>query len=165
MLPERLDATYVGEDGARHRPVMLHRAVFGSFERFIGLLIEHYAGRFPLWLAPRQAVVAPIISEPTPMPRRWSRRSRPRGPRRGRPRNEKINYKGGGALAEEVPLLLVVGKREAEEGTIALRRLGSEERQLVMTVDEALSMIAEGAVPLDWGTERLTTLRHRLEQK
>ena len=120
MLPERLDATYVGEDGARHRPVMLHRAVFGSFERFIGLLIEHYAGRFPLWLAPRQVVVAPIVSEANDYAEEAVAALRARGCGRRRDlRNEKINYKVREHSLAKVPVILAVGLREVEERTVS----------------------------------------------
>ena len=150
VLPERLDASYIGEDGAKHRPIMLHRAIIGTFERFIGILIEHHAGKFPLWLAPVQAVVATIVSDADGYAKEVAAKFAQRGIRVETDlRNEKINYKVREHSLKKVPLLLVVGKREAEEGTIALRRLGSEERQLVMTVDEALSMIAEEAVPPD----------------
>jgi len=150
VLPERLDASYIGEDGAKHRPIMLHRAIIGTFERFIGILIEHHAGKFPLWLAPVQAVVATIVSDADDYAKEVAAKFAQRGIRVETDlRNEKINYKVREHSLKKVPLLLVVGKREAEEGTIALRRLGSEERQLVMTVDEALSMIAEEAVPPD----------------
>ncbi len=150
VLPERLDASYVGEDGAKHRPIMLHRAIFGSYERFIGILIEHYAGKFPLWLAPVQAVVATIVSDADDYAKQVAGRLAQRGIRVDTDlRNEKINYKVREHSLAKVPLLLVVGKREAEEGTVALRRLGSEERQLVMSLDEAVSMIAAEAVPPD----------------
>ena len=150
VLPERLDASYIGEDGAKHRPIMLHRAIIGTFERFIGILIEHHAGKFPLWLAPVQAVVATIVSDADDYAKEVAAKFAQRGIRVETDlRNEKINYKVREHSLKKVPLLLVVGKREAEEGTVALRRLGSEERQLVMTVDEALSMIAEEAVPPD----------------
>ena len=126
VLPERLDATYIGEDGEKHRPVMLHRAILGTFERFIGILIEHYAGKFPLWLAPVQAVVATIVSDADDYARRGRRRSSAAAGIRVETdlRNEKINYKVREHSLAKVPLLLVVGKREAEEGTVALRRLG-----------------------------------------
>ena len=150
VLPERLDATYIGEDGEKHRPVMLHRAILGTFERFIGILIEHHAGKFPLWLAPVQAVVATIVSDADDYAKEVAAKFAQRGIRVETDlRNEKINYKVREHSLKKVPLLLVVGKREAEEGTVALRRLGSEERQLVMTVDEALSMIAEEATAPD----------------
>ena len=150
MLPERLDASYVGEDGAKHRPIMLHRAIFGSFERFIGILIEHYAGKFPLWLAPVQAVVTTIVSDADDYAREVAAKLAAAGLRVETDlRNEKINYKVREHSLAKVPLLLVVGKREADEGTVALRRLGSEERQLVMSADEAAAMIAAEAVAPD----------------
>jgi threonyl-tRNA synthetase len=150
VLPERLDAYYIGEDGAKHRPVMLHRAIIGTFERFIGILVEHHAGKFPLWLAPVQAVVATIVSDADDYAKDVAARLAQRGIRVETDlRNEKINYKVREHSLKKVPLLLVVGKREADEGTVALRRLGSEERQLVMTVDEAVSMITEDAIPPD----------------
>ena len=150
VLPERLDASYIGEDGAKHRPIMLHRAIIGTFERFIGILIEHYAGKFPLWLAPVQAVVATIVSDADDYAQEVAAKFAQRGIRVETDlRNEKINYKVREHSLKRVPLLLVVGKREAEEGTVALRRLGSEERQLVMSVDEALSMIVEEAIAPD----------------
>ena len=150
VLPERLDATYVGEDGAKHRPIMLHRAIFGSYERFIGILIEHYAGKFPLWLAPVQAVVATIVSDADRYAGDVAAKLGAAGLRvQTDLRNEKINYKVREHSLAKVPLLLVVGKREAEEGTVALRRLGSEERQVVMSVDEALAMMKSEALPPD----------------
>ncbi|HUG46235.1 MAG TPA: threonine--tRNA ligase [Sphingomicrobium sp.] len=150
VLPQGLDASYVGADGEKHRPVMLHRAILGTFERFIGILIEHYAGKFPLWLAPVQAVVATIVSDADDYARAVESRLAVRGIRVETDlRNEKINYKVREHSLAKVPLLLVVGKREAEEGTVALRRLGSEERQLVMSLDEAVEMIAGEIVPPD----------------
>ena len=150
VLPKRLDASYIGEDGAKHRPVMLHRAIIGTFERFIGILIEHYAGKFPLWLAPVQAVVTTIVSDADDYARDVAAKLAQRGIRVNTDlRNEKINYKVREHSLKKVPLLLVVGKREAEEGTVAIRRLGSEERQLVMSVDEAITMIVEEAIAPD----------------
>jgi threonyl-tRNA synthetase len=150
VLPERLDATYVGEDGERHRPVMLHRAILGTFERFIGILIEHHAGRFPLWLSPVQAVVATIVSDADGYARDVLGKLKAAGIRAEADlRNEKINYKVREHSLAKVPLLLVVGKREAEESTVAIRRLGSDEHQKVMSIDEALAMIASEAVPPD----------------
>jgi threonyl-tRNA synthetase len=150
VLPERLDATYIGEDGAKHRPIMLHRAIFGSYERFIGILIEHYAGKFPLWLAPVQAVVATIVSDADDSARDVAAKLAAAGIRADVDlRNEKINYKVREHSLAKVPLLLVVGKREAEEATVAVRRLGSEERQLAMTLDEAIAMIRGETVPPD----------------
>jgi threonyl-tRNA synthetase len=149
VLPDRLDATFVGEDGERHRPVMLHRAIFGSYERFIGILIEHYAGRFPVWLAPTQAVVATIVSDADAYADEVARRLVAAGFRaEADTRNEKINYKVREHSLAKVPLLLVVGKREAEEGSVAVRRLGSEDRQQAMSLDEAIAMLrAEGTAP------------------
>ena len=150
VLPERLDASYVGEDGARHRPVMLHRAILGTFERFIGILIEHHAGRFPLWLAPVQAVVTTIVSDADDYALSVVEKLRAAGLRvEADLRNEKINYKVREHSLAKVPLLLVVGKREAEEGTVALRRLGSDEHQKVMSLDEAITLFAAEAVPPD----------------
>jgi threonyl-tRNA synthetase len=150
VLPERLDATYVGEDGQKHRPVMLHRAIIGTFERFIGILIEHYAGKFPLWLAPVQAVVATIVSDADAYAEEVASKLRQAGIRAETDlRNEKINYKVREHSLAKVPLLLVVGKREADEGTIALRRLGSDEHQKMMGLDEAVMMIRAEAVAPD----------------
>ena len=150
VLPERLDATYIAEDGQKHRPIMFHRAIFGSYERFIGILIEHYAGKFPLWLAPVQAVVATIVSDADAYALDVAEKLAAAGLRVETDlRNEKINYKVREHSLAKVRLLLVVGKREAEEGTVAVRRLGSEDRQLVLTVDEALAMMRDEAIPPD----------------
>ncbi len=149
VLPERLDASYVGEDGARHRPVMLHRAIFGSYERFIGILIEHYAGRFPVWLAPVQAVVATITSEADGYAQEVTAKLKAAGLRvTVDTRNEKINYKVREHSVAKVPHLLVVGMREAEEGKVAIRSLGSD-GQRIMTLDEAIAMLSHEATPPD----------------
>ncbi len=149
VLPERLDASYVGEDGERHRPIMLHRAILGSFERFIGILIEHYAGKFPLWLAPVQAVVATIVSDADGYAHDVVEKLRAAGLRaEADARNEKINYKVREHSLAKVPHLLVVGKREAEEGTVAIRTLG-EERQKVMPLGEAIAWLQAEATPPD----------------
>ncbi len=149
VLPERLDANYVGEDGARHRPVMLHRAIFGSYERFIGILIEHYAGRFPVWLAPVQAVVATITSEADGYAHDVTAKLRAAGIRvEADTRNEKINYKVREHSVAKVPHLLVVGMREAEEGKVAIRSLGSD-GQRIMTLEEAVAMLSDEATPPD----------------
>ena len=149
VMPERLDASYVGEDGARHRPVMLHRAIFGSYERFIGILIEHYAGRFPVWLAPVQAVVATITSEADGYAHDVTAKLRAAGIRvEEDTRNEKINYKVREHSVAKVPHLLVVGMREAEEGKVAIRSLGSD-GQRIMTLDEAIAMLSHEATPPD----------------
>jgi threonyl-tRNA synthetase len=150
VLPERLDASYVGEDGQRHRPVMLHRAILGSFERFIGILIEHHAGRFPLWLAPVQAVVATIVSEADDYAREVAAKLAAAGLRVETDlRNEKINYKVREHSLAKVPNLLVVGKREAEEGTVALRPLGEGARQEVLGLDEVVERLRVEALPPD----------------
>ncbi len=150
VLPERLDATYIGEDGERHRPIMLHRAIFGSYERFIGILIEHYAGKFPLWLAPVQAVVATIVSDADDYANQVVARLQAAGLRAEADlRNEKINYKVREHSLAKVPLLLVVGKREAEDGTVAVRRLGSDEHQKVISIEEAVASFSAEALPPD----------------
>ncbi|MFN3370549.1 MAG: threonine--tRNA ligase [Sphingomonadaceae bacterium] len=149
VLPERLDASYIGEDGEKHRPVMLHRAIFGSYERFIGILIEHFAGRLPLWLAPVQAVVATIVSDADAYAGEVVARLKAAGLRAEADlRNEKINYKVREHSLQKVPVMLVVGRREAEEGTVALRRLG-EERQETLPLDEAIAGLAAEATPPD----------------
>ena len=149
VLPERLDAAYVGEDGAKHRPVMLHRAILGTFERFIGILIEHHAGRFPVWLAPVQAVVATIVSDADEYAKQVSAKLEAAGIRVETDlRNEKINYKVREHSLAKVPHLLVVGNREAEEGKVAIRTLGSE-GQRIMSVDEAIAMLVAEATPPD----------------
>ncbi len=145
VLPDRLDASYVGEDGNRHRPVMLHRAILGTFERFLGILIEHHAGRFPLWLAPVQAVVATIVSDADGYAEQVVATLRKAGLRVETDlRNEKINYKVREHSLAKVPNLLVIGKREAEEGTVALRRLGSQ-GQTMLSLDEVAAMLADEA--------------------
>jgi threonyl-tRNA synthetase len=149
VLPERLDAAYIGEDGAKHRPVMLHRAIVGSLERFLGVLIEHYAGAFPLWLAPVQAVVATITSEADDYALTVAQTLKAAGLRVEMDlRNEKVGYKVRGHSLAKVPLLAVVGRREADEGKVALRRFGSD-RQTIMTLDEAAAVLGAEARPPD----------------
>jgi threonyl-tRNA synthetase len=149
VLPERLDASYVGADGERHRPIMLHRAILGTFERFIGILIEHHAGRFPLWLSPVQAVVATIVSDADDYAREVAEKLKAAGIRVETDlRNEKINYKVREHSLAKVPNLLVVGKREAEEGKVALRQLGSD-RQQFLTLDDAIAMLVKDAAAPD----------------
>jgi threonyl-tRNA synthetase len=149
VLPERLDAHYIGEDGDKHRPVMLHRAIFGSYERFIGILIEHFAGRMPVWLAPVQAVVATIVSDADDYARDVEAQLKAAGLRVETDlRNEKINYKVREHSLAKVPHLLVVGKREADEGTVAVRTLGAE-HQKVMSLADAIALIRTGATPPD----------------
>ncbi|MGB7406613.1 MAG: threonine--tRNA ligase [Pacificimonas sp.] len=145
VLPERLDASYIGEDGERHRPVMLHRAIFGSYERFIGILIEHYAGRMPVWLSPVQAVVATIVSDADEHAKAVAEKLSAAGIRVETDlRNEKINYKVREHSLAKVPYLLVVGGREAEENTVAVRQLG-EKQQRVVNVDEILAELGDAA--------------------
>ena len=152
VLPERLDASYVGEDGAKHRPVMLHRAILGTFERFIGILIEHHAGRFPVWLAPVQAVVATIVSDADGYAEATVTELKAAGIRvEVDLRNEKINYKVREHSLAKVPYLLVVGGREAAEGTVAIRTLGSD-GQRVMTLEDAIAMLKAEATPPDLRT-------------
>ena len=149
VLPDRLDASYIGEDGERHRPVMLHRAILGTFERFIGILIEHFAGKLPLWLAPVQAVVATIVSDADGYAEEVTAQLKAAGIRvEADLRNEKINYKVREHSVKKVPHLLVVGKREAEEGTVAVRTLGAE-HQKVITLAEAIEMLRAEATPPD----------------
>ena len=149
VLPERLDASYIGEDGSRHRPVMLHRAILGTFERFIGILIEHYAGKLPLWLAPTQAVVATIVTDANPYAETAVAKLKAAGLRvEADLRNEKINYKVREHSVGKVPNILVVGMREAEEGKVALRRLGQKEQEF-LTLDEVVTMLQNEALAPD----------------
>ena len=146
-LPERLDASYTGEDGNKHRPVMLHRAIFGAIERFIGILIENYAGKLPLWLMPVQCVVATITSEADAYAHEIFHKLKAAGIRAELDvRNEKINYKVREHSLAKIPVMFVVGKREAEEETVAIRRLGSQDQQ-VQALSEALSDLATAAQP------------------
>jgi threonyl-tRNA synthetase len=148
VLPERLDASYIGEDGERHRPVMLHRAIFGSMERFIAILIEQYAGKFPLWLAPVQAVIATITSDADDYAREVGRLCAQAGLRVEIDlANEKINYKVREHSLAKVPIILVVGKREAEQRNLALRRLGGKEQEILALDDAIARLTAESAPP------------------
>jgi threonyl-tRNA synthetase len=149
VMPERLDASYVGEDGQKHRPVMLHRAILGSFERFLAIMIEQYAGRFPLWLAPVQVVVATITSDADDYALQTERRLLQAGLRAEIDlRNEKINYKVREHSLAKVPIIAVVGRREADDGTVALRRLGSKEQEF-LALDDAIARIKQQAAPPD----------------
>ena len=149
VLPERLGATYVAEDGSRKYAVMLHRAILGSLERFIGMMIESYAGKLPTWLAPIQVVVATIVSEADDYAASLVERLKAEGVRAELDvRNEKINYKVREHSLQKVPLLFVVGKREAEEGTVSVRRLGSE-GQKVMSGDAAIADLKLEGTPPD----------------
>ncbi len=149
VLPERLGAEYIAEDGSKQRPVMLHRAILGSLERFIGIMIENYAGRFPMWLAPVQAVVTTIVSEADDYAKEVTAKFRAAGLRvEVDLRNEKVGYKIREHSVAKVPTIAVVGRKEAEEGTVAIRRLGSQD-QTVVSVEEAIRLLTEEATPPD----------------
>ena len=148
VLPERLDASYIGEDGQKHRPVMLHRAILGTFERFIGILIEEYAGKFPLWLAPVQVVVTTITSDADAYAKKVYTDLLEAGIRAEIDlRNEKINYKVREHSLAKVPVLLVAGKREADEGTISVRRLGSQGQESVALPELVAKLTDEARAP------------------
>jgi len=149
VLPERLDANYVAEDGAKHRPVMLHRATLGSFERFIGILIEEHAGKLPFWLAPRQVVVASIVSSADDYVNEVVATLQAAGVRaEADTRNEKINYKVREHSVGKVPVILAVGGREVEERTVSVRRLG-ETQTSVTSLEEITAELAKAATPPD----------------
>ncbi len=149
VLPERLDAHYIGEDGEKHRPVMLHRAILGSFERFLGILIEHYAGKFPLWLAPLQVVVATITSEADDYAAQVHAALCEAGLKAELDiRNEKINYKIREHSVAKVPIILVVGAKEAADGTVAMRRLGGKDQENLVLKEATARLQEEAAGPL-----------------
>ncbi len=149
VLPDRLEAEYMGEDGERHKPVMLHRAIFGSLERFIGIVIENYAGAFPLWLAPVQIVIATITDAAIPYAEEAAASLRKAGLRvEIDRRNEKINYKVREHSVQKVPIIAAVGAKEAEGRTLALRRFGSQAQEM-MTLDDALINLVHEALPPD----------------
>lgn len=144
-LPERFDVSYIGEDGEKHRPIMLHRALFGSLERFTGIMIEHYAGKFPFWMAPLQVVVATITSDGDEYAKEVCAALKKAGIKAELDlRNEKINYKVREHSVKKVPVMLVIGKREAAERTVAIRRLG-QDKQEVLALDEALAKLVKEA--------------------
>ncbi|HXD43819.1 MAG TPA: threonine--tRNA ligase [Pseudolabrys sp.] len=148
-LPERFDAFYIAADGSKKTPVMIHRAICGSMERFLGVLLEHYAGHLPLWLAPKQAIVATITQDGDAYAAEVVAAARRKGLRvDGDLRNEKINYKVREHSLAKVPVMLVVGKKEAETRQVSIRRLGSDKSQ-VLPLDEALTMLADEALPPD----------------
>lgn len=148
-LPERFGAFYIDQNSEKQEPVMVHRAICGSMERFIGILIEHYAGHFPLWMAPVQAVVATITSEADPYGEQVAQAMRDAGLKVETDfRNEKINYKVREHSLAKVPAIIAIGAREAEQGTVSIRRLGSK-HQTSMTLDEAIASLVEEAVPPD----------------
>ena len=150
-LPGRLGAFYIGADGEKHEPVMVHRAMFGSLERFTGILIEQHAGRFPLWLAPTQLVIAPIVSEIDDYALELEQKCLAAGIRcETDTRNEKINYKVREHSHAKVPVMFVVGKREKEKGTVSVRRLGQKHTK-VMTADEAIEQLLTDSKAPDQG--------------
>ncbi|MGF1552088.1 MAG: threonine--tRNA ligase [Paracoccaceae bacterium] len=158
-LPERLDAEYVDQDGDKRRPVMMHRAILGSFERFLGILIENCAGRFPLWLAPAQVVVATIVSDADDYADAVARALKTQGLRvQTDKRNEKINYKVREHSNARVPLILAVGRQEVEGHTVAVRRLG-ESHQRTLRLDEAVEEIATAALPPDLARTKSTAMK------
>ncbi|HTH97781.1 MAG TPA: threonine--tRNA ligase [Stellaceae bacterium] len=148
VLPERLDASYIGEDGARHRPVMLHRAILGSLERFIGILIEQHAGKLPMWLAPVQGVIATITSDADAYAEEVRAAMAAAGLRVETDlRNEKINLKVREHSLAKVPVMLVVGRKEAENRTVALRRLGGQQQEIIALAEAINKLTIEAAVP------------------
>ena len=149
VLPERLDANYIGQDGGKHRPVMLHRATLGSFERFIGIMIESHAGKLPFWLAPRQVVVASIVSDADDYVHQVVAALQAKGVRAEADiRNEKINYKVREHSLGKVPVILACGMKEVEEGTVSIRRLG-EKQTSVQPLDAVAADLAAEATPPD----------------
>ena len=149
VLPDRLDAAYTAEDGSKQRPVMLHRAILGSLERFIGVMIENYAGKLPFWIAPRQVVVAAIVSDADPFVREVVAELRARGIRaEADTRNEKINYKVREHSVGKVPVILAIGMKEVELRTVSIRRLGEQTTQ-ILTLDQVVAALAAEAVPPD----------------
>ena len=149
VLPERLDASFIGEDGNKHRPVMLHRACLGSFERFIGILIEEHAGKLPLWLAPRQVVVASIVSDADEYVKKVVGALNAVGVRaESDTRNEKINYKVREHSVAKVPVIFAIGMREVEEKTVSVRRLGSKQSQ-VMSLEQVITDLKIETTPPD----------------
>ncbi len=149
MLPERLDANYIGEDGAKHRPVMLHRATLGSFERFIGILIESHAGKLPFWLAPRQVVVASIVTDANDYVHEVVAALNAKGIRaEADVRNEKINYKVREHSLGKVPAILAIGMKEVEERTVSVRRLGHKQTS-VQDLNTVVTDLALEATPPD----------------
>jgi threonyl-tRNA synthetase len=154
-LPERFEAFYIAPDGSKQIPVLIHRAICGSMERFLGVVLEHYAGHLPLWLAPKQAVICTIVSDADDYAHEAMKAATALGLRVSTDlRNEKINYKVREHSLAKVPVLLVVGKKEAAEGTVSIRRLGKEGQQ-IMPLDQALAMLAEEALPPDLRRARL----------
>ena len=147
-LPQRFDISYIGEDGEKHQPVMLHRALFGSIERFLGILIENHAGKLPLWLSPEPVVVCPIISEINGYAEEITQKLRAAGLyARADLRNEKITYKIRELSVQKVPVIAVVGAKEKENGTVTIRRLGSEKQETMKVDDFVAAMVKETTMP------------------
>ena len=147
-LPERFDISYIGEDGEKHRPVMLHRALFGSIERFLGILIEHHAGKLPLWLSPEQVVVLPVTSASDNYAEEVAKTLRKAGLSvKTDTRNEKINYKIREHSVEKIPVIMVVGAKEEADKTVTIRRLGSEEQKVMSLAEAASSLAKEAEMP------------------
>ena len=147
-LPQRFDISYIGEDGEKHQPVMLHRALFGSIERFLGILIEHHAGKLPLWLSPEQVVVAPIVSEFNDYAEEVVAKLRAAGIyAKTDLRNEKINYKVREHSVTKIPVIAVVGAKEKENRTVTLRRLGSDKQELMSLDEFVATMVKEAQMP------------------
>jgi len=148
-LPERLDASYVGEDGKKHRPVMLHRAIFGTFERFIGVFIEHCGGKFPFWLTPVQVTVATVTSDGDAYASQICKTLKEHGIRAEVDlRNEKISYKIREISLQKVPVILVVGNREAENKSVAVRRLGGEIQEVLPFAQVLEQLVEEAKAPV-----------------
>jgi threonyl-tRNA synthetase len=149
-LPERFDMTFVGEDNVRHQPIMIHRAIFGSMERFFGVLVEHYGGAFPLWLSPVQVRIATIGGEQVEYGEKVFKTLKENGIRVEKDfRNEKLGFKVREAQLEKIPYLLVVGNNEMESGTVAPRKLGGKNLP-TMTVDEFMNSIESELDPQKW---------------
>lgn len=147
-LPQRFDISYIGEDGEKHQPVMLHRALFGSIERFLGILIEHHAGKLPLWLSPEQVVVSPIVSEFDGYAEEVTQKLRAAGLNaKSDLRNEKINYKVREHSLAKIPVIAVVGAKEKENGTVTVRRLGSEKQEVMKLEDFIGTLVEEAKMP------------------
>ena len=148
VLPERLDANYIGEDGQRHRPVMLHRAILGSLERFTGILIEHHSGAFPLWLAPTQVVVVTITQDGDAYASKVAAELRGAGLRVELDlANEKINYKVREHSLAKVPAIIAIGQRETDDGTVSVRRLGNKRQEVLALRDAVDTLAAEAKIP------------------
>jgi len=147
VMPERLGAVYTGEDGGKHRPVMLHRAILGSFERFIAILIENFAGRFPLWLAPRQVTVATVTNDADGYAEEAVKALQAAGLRADADlRNEKINAKIRDLSLAKVPVIAVVGRKEADNRGVVLRRLGGKTQE-VLALEAAVARLQVEARP------------------